>query len=193
MTRSDDLGSLPEGLPTPVDDGAADHLRGMALPPLMLPSTSGRTVDLSQLGPGCTVLYCYPRTGQPNEDPPGGLMLWNSIPGARGCTPQSCGYRNRHAELLSLGATVFGVSTQTTEYQSEMVRRLHLPFDVLSDHELRLATALRLPTFEFSGMTLLKRCTLLVVDGRIEDCFYPVFPSDSDVDRVLEWLRARFK
>ncbi len=141
--------------------------------------------SLDALGAGWTVLYCYPRTGRPEESAP---PLWDSIPGARGCTPQSCSYRDHHAELRAFGAHVYGVSIQTSAYQQEMVERLHLPFEVLSDAEFRLTEALRLPTFEAGGMRLLKRLTLLVRANRIERCLYPVFPPDADAGRVLTWL-----
>jgi len=190
MARSDDLHSLPPDLPVPVDDGACAHLPGMELPDLALPSTSGRQVGLGALGPGWTILYCYPRTGTPDQDPPGGLAAWDSIPGARGCTPQSCAYRDHHRDLQALGAQVFGLSTQTTAYQREMATRLHLPFEVLSDADLRFAAALRLPTFTVAGQTVIQRLTLLTRGGRIEACFYPVFPPDADAVRVEEWLRA---
>jgi peroxiredoxin len=191
MTRSDDIYSLPADLPVPIDDGACDHLPGMELPDLALPATSGRQVELRSLGSGWTVLYCYPRTGVPGQDLPGGFVAWDAIPGARGCTPQSCSYRDHHQELRELDAQVFGLSTQTTDYQREMALRLHLPFEVLSDAGLRFATALRLPTFTVAGFTLIQRLTLLTRGGRIETCFYPVFPSDSDAPRVVEWLRMR--
>ena len=184
----DDLQTLPAGLPVPADDGAAAHLVGRHLPPIALPSTGGRLVQLTALGPGWTVLYCYPRTGRPEEPGP---PLWDAIPGARGCTPQACSYRDHHAELRSLGAQVFGLSTQTTAYQQEMVRRLHLPFEALSDAAFQLTDALALPTFEADGLRLLKRLTLLVLDARIEDCFDPVFPPDADAAHVLAWLRER--
>jgi peroxiredoxin len=184
----DDLYSLPAGLPVPVDDGAARHLPGRRMPAVALPSTSGRLVRLDALGQGWTVLYCYPRTGRPEVGPPPG---WDGVPGARGCTPQSCSYRDHHSELRELGAQVFGVSSQTTDYQQEMATRLHLPFEVLSDAEFRLTDALSLPTFEIEGMRLLRRLTLLVRGDRIEDCFYPVFPPDADAGRVLAWLRDR--
>lgn len=187
MTR-DDLYSLPADLPVPVDDGAARHLPGQRLPALALPSTAGRQVRLDALGAGWTVLFCYPRTGRPEEPGP---PDWDAIPGARGCTPQSCSYRDHHAELRALGAEVFGVSTQTTPYQQEMAERLHLPYEVLSDAEFRLTEALALPTFEAGGMRLLKRLTLLVKAGRIDTCFYPVFPPDADAERVIGWLRER--
>jgi peroxiredoxin len=184
----DDLYTLPADLPVPVDDGAALHLPGQPLPALTLPSTAGRRVQLDALGSGWTVLYCYPRTGRPDEP---GLPGWDTIPGARGCTPQACSYRDHHADLRALGAQVFGLSTQTTAYQQEMAQRLHLPYEVLSDAECRLAEALRLPTFEAGGMRLLKRLTLLIRAGRIETCFYPVFPPEADAEQVLAWLRER--
>ena len=184
MVRSDDLLTLPAGLPEPVDDGAADHLPGMRLPPVALAATAGDRVELAGLR-GRTVVYCYPRTGRPDQELPPG---WNEIPGARGCTPQSCGFRDHHAELAALGARVFGVSTQETDYQQEVVARLHLPFPLLSDAELELARALRLPTFVVEGMTLLRRLTMIVDDGRIAKVFYPVFPPDADAVRVVAWL-----
>lgn len=191
MTRSDNLHQLPADLPVPTDDGATRHLIGMTLPDITLPSTSGKSVTLARLGASWTVVYCYPRTGLPGQNPPGGLDEWNAIPGARGCTPQSCAYRDRYAALTGLGALVFGLSTQTSEYQREMVQRLHLPFEVLSDHELELANALRLPTFHFGGETMTKRCTLLIANGKVEECFYPVFPPDGDAEKVLDWLKGR--
>jgi peroxiredoxin len=177
----------PPPLLEPADDGACDHLPGMELPSIGLPSTAGRVVDLGALPPGRTVIYCYPMTGVPGRPLPGG---WDLIPGARGCTPQSCGFRDHHAELARLGAAVFGLSTQTTSYQREMAERLALPFEVLSDAELRLASTLRLPTFEADGMRLLKRVTLVVRDGRIEHVFYPVFPPDRSAEQVIAWLES---
>jgi peroxiredoxin len=185
--RTVNLYELPEGLPAPVDDGACDHLPGMQLPPRALPSTSAEPVDLSGL-PGRTILYCYPRTGRPGEDLPQG---WNEIPGARGCTPQSCAFRDHHAELRNLGARVFGLSTQDTGYQREAVDRLHLPFELLSDESLAFAQTLNLPTFEVEGMTLIKRLTLVICDGRIEKVFYPVFPPDKSAEEVVGWLRRQ--
>lgn len=182
-----DPNQLPEDLPLPVDDGACAHLPGMALPALRLPCTTGASVDLSSLGVGRTVIYCYPRTGRPGQALPAG---WDAIPGARGCTPQSCSFRDHHAELAALGARVYGLSTQTTDYQREMVLRLHLPFAVLSDAELTLARALGLPTFAADGMRLIKRLTLIVRDGRIEAVLYPVFPPDQSAAEVIGWLRA---
>jgi peroxiredoxin len=175
---------LPDDLPVPEDDGAADHLPGMRLPSVPLASTSGEIVDLSAL-PGRTVVYCYPMTGRPDRSLPAG---WDEIPGARGCTPQSCSFRDHHAELRSLGASVFGSSTQDTEYQREAATRLHLPFALLSDSDLALAGALGLPTFEFDGMVLLKRLTLVIDEGWIEKVFYPVFPPDRSAEEVVEWL-----
>ncbi len=185
MARSDNIHQLPQDLPVPVDDGACDHLPGTKLSAVALRATSGRMVDLAGF-PGRTVVYCYPRTGRPDVELPQG---WNEIPGARGCTPQSCAFRDHHAELQALGASVFGLSTQTTEYQREAVNRLHLPFDLLSDSELRFTTALRLPTFRVESMTLIKRLTLVIKDGRVEKVFYPVFPPDKNADEVIEWLK----
>ncbi len=178
--------SLPADLPRPIDDGACRHLVGMALPQMKLDSTAGRTVDLGALGAGRTVIYCYPMTGVPGTPLPEG---WDFIPGARGCTPQSCSFRDHHSELGDLGATVFGLSTQTSDYQREMAERLHLPFEVLSDLELRFARALRLPTFEVEGRRLIKRLTFVVRDGVIEHVFYPVFPPDASAAEIVAWLR----
>ena len=187
MARADTLHGLPPGLPVPEDDGAADGLESLDVPPVALTSTSGGTVDLSAL-PGTTVVYCYPRTGEPDRDPPEG---WNEIPGARGCTPQSCSFRDHHEELAALEARVFGLSTQDTGYQREAVGRLRLPFELLSDEDLAFAGALNLPTFEVGGMILTKRLTMIVRDGQIEKVFYPVFPPDKNADEVVEWLSAR--
>jgi peroxiredoxin len=184
VARTDDLSRLPPGLPVPVDDGACDHLPGMPVPPIPLRSTAGRWVRISEL-PARTVVYCYPRTGEPDRGPPPG---WNDIPGARGCTPQTCGFRDRHAEVRSLGAEVFGLSTQTTRYQREMVERLRVPFEILSDADLLMVRTLRLPTFAVEGMTLVKRLTLIVRDGVIEHVMYPVFPPDRSAEDVIRWL-----
>jgi peroxiredoxin len=185
--RSDDLYELPKGLPVPQDDGACKHLAGMTLPPIGLPSTRGRVVDLARLA-GTTVIYIYPRTGRPDQEVPTG---WNEIPGARGCTPQSCAFRDHYAELQRAGAAhVFGLSTQDTAYQREAAGRLHLPFELLSDAGLRLADALNLPTFEVDGMKLIKRITLIARDGAIVKVFYPVFPPDRNAGDVLAWLTA---
>ena len=185
MMEPRNLLDLPADLPVPVDDGACDHLPGRPLPSLPLPATDGRMVDLSSL-PGRTIVYVYPRTGRPDQPLPTG---WDEIPGARGCTPQSCAYRDLTAELGALGARIFGLSTQDTAYQQEAVARLHLPFPLLSDERLELTTALALPTFEVEGMTLIKRLTLVIADGAIETVFYPVFPPDADAANVAAWLR----
>ena len=185
MPRQDNLHTLPAGLPVPVDDGACDHLPGMRLPSIPLPSTAGGVVDLASLA-GTSVVYCYPRTGEPDrESPPG----WDEIPGARGCTPQSCAFRDEHEELRALGARVFGLSTQDGAYQREAAGRLRLPFALLSDVELAFARALRLPTFTVAGMELTKRLTLVIDGGRIEKVFYPVFPPDRNAADVVAWLR----
>jgi peroxiredoxin len=184
VTRSDDILSLPSDLPVPVDDGMASHLLGLSVVPRSLPATTEDLVDLSALT-GRTVVYCYPRTGRPDQEPPEG---WDLIPGARGCTPQSCAFRDHHHELEVLGTRVFGLSTQDTEYQREAVERLHLPFPLLSDMRLEFASAMRLPTFEVKSMRLLKRLTLIIRDGTVEHVFYPVFPPDANAQEVVNWL-----
>ncbi len=179
--------SLPEGLPVPQDDGAADHLAGFTLPSRPLPSTGGAAIDLAALT-GQTVLFCYPKTGVPGEPLPEG---WDAIPGARGCTPEACAFRDLSADLAAAGATrVFGLSTQSTAYQQELAARLHLPFPVLSDERLEFARALRLPTFTAWGGTLIARITLIIRGGRIAHAFYPIFPSDGHAAEVLDWLTA---
>ena len=188
--RTDNLHSLPENLPVPEDDGACDHLRGSMLPAIGLRATSGPMVDLSKEARPWLVVYCYPRTGRPDREPLGGAAAWNAIPGARGCTPQSCAYRDHYSELTALRAAVYGLSTQDTEYQSEAVQRLHLPFPLLSDARLEFARPLRLPTFTFGGLELIKRLTLIARAGRIEEVLYPVFPSDADAQHVIDWLTA---
>lgn len=174
-------------LPRPVDDGAARHLPGAAVPDIALASTDGAEVSLAKLC-GRTVVYVYPMTGRPDAALPDG---WDAIPGARGCTPQSCAFRDHHAELLEAGAArVFGLSTQDTDYQREAAVRLHLPFALLSDAGLRLTAALRLPSMDVAGVTLLKRMTLIIDDGAITRVFYPVFPPDRNAGEVLDWLKA---
>jgi peroxiredoxin len=188
MARADNLYQLPNDLPVPQDDGACAHLQGTKLPKVSLRSTAGKSVDLSALA-GTTVIYIYPRTGRPDEPSPAG---WNEIPGARGCTPQSCAFRDHFEELKRAGAAqVFGLSTQSTGDQSEAVARLHLPFGLLSDEQLEFARELKLPTFEVAGMTLIKRITLVARDGGIEKAFYPVFPPDRNAADVLGWLAGR--
>ena len=185
---------LPPNLPVPSDDGAASHLRGMPMPRVVLPSTRPRRVDLSALDAARTVIYAYPMTGVPGRPLPDG---WDIIPGARGCTPQTCGFRDHFEDLGRLGTAVFGLSTQSTEYQQEMATRLALPFEILSDAEFKLTDALRLPTFEVDGMRLLKRLTLIVraaqrergeTAASIEQVFYPVFPPNESATQVLRWL-----
>jgi len=187
MSLHDPL-NLPPDLPVPRDDGGARHLAGMRAPDLALAATDGGSVNLSRL-PGRTVVYVYPRTGRPGVPLPDG---WDAIPGARGCTPQSCGFRDHLRELEVLGvARVFGLSTQDSEYQREAVERLHLPFPLLSDAGLGLQRALRLPSFQLDGMTLLKRLVLVVDDGTIVHVFYPVFPPDRSAEEVIAWLRVQ--
>jgi peroxiredoxin len=176
---------LPDDLPEPQDDGDCDHLHGARIPELWLASSAGYPVNLAQLC-GRTVVYCYPRTGQPAQPIPDG---WDAIPGARGCTPQSCSFRDHFRELTGAGAShLFGLSTQDTEYQREVVQRLGLPYPLLSDWELNFVRALKLPTFRFNSMTLIKRMTLVIDDGCIAKVFYPVFPPDKSAEQVLEWL-----
>ncbi|WP_344528896.1 MerR family DNA-binding transcriptional regulator [Streptomyces albiaxialis] len=185
---TDDLTQLPPDLPVPEDDGAARHLPGLAVPRAELASTAGGTVRTDALGPGRTVLYFFPLIGTPDQDLPEG---WNSIPGARGCTPETCGFRDHHAELREAGAErVFGISVQSEGYLRGIVDRLRLPFVLLSDPGPVLADGLRLPTFEAAGKRLFSRLTLIVRDGVIEHVFYPVFPPDAHAQQVLEWLRA---
>lgn len=183
---SKNLLQLPDDLPVPLDDGATRHLVGSSVPDIVLPATSGGPVELSKLEQR-TIIYAYPRTGVPDE--PTFYEGWEQIPGARGCTPESCAFRDHHAELAGLGADVFGLSTQDTAFQREAVKRLHLPFAILSDDRLELTRALTLPTFEVNGVTLLKRFTLVVRGGKIEHVFYPVFPPDGHAEQVLSWVQ----
>lgn len=188
--RTNEFQDLPPDLPVPVDDGAADHLAGMRLPALALRSTLGGSVDLAEAAAqaGRLVLYVYPRTGTPGQPSPDG---WDAIPGARGCTPQSCAFRDHHAELRGLGAEVLGLSAQSTDEQRLFAAREHMPFALFSDPELRLAEALDVPTFEAGGMRLYKRITLIVERGAIATALYPVFPPDQNAADVLDWLRDR--
>jgi peroxiredoxin len=185
MPLGDDVFTLPDDLPVPEDDGAADHLVNAVVPSVELRATTGELVDVAQLT-GRTILFCYPRTGRPDEDL---LPGWDAIPGARGCTPETCGFRDAHGQFADLGARVIALSTQSTEYQRELAERLGLQFPVLSDEGLELTNALGLPTFETSGLTLLKRLTLVIDDGRVTHVFYPVFPPDTHAADVLSWLR----
>jgi peroxiredoxin len=186
MTTSTDPSQLPAGLPAPVDDGAAAHLQGSLVPDVRLRSTNGPLVSLARLGKDWAVVYAYPRTGRPGE--PELTDDWDLIPGARGCTPEACGFRDHYAELNAAGANVFGLSTQSTADQEELAARLHLPFPVLSDESLALTQAMRLPTFRAAGQTLLCRLTLVIRDGRVEHVWYPVFPPDRHAGEVLQWL-----
>jgi peroxiredoxin len=185
-TRDDPM-TLPADLPKPVDDGAADHLQNSQVPDVGLPATDGRTVSLATVNSKRVVVYAYPRTGRPGEAPL--VADWDLIPGARGCTPETCAFRDHHAEIRAAGAEVFGLSTQDTGYQQELVERLHLPFAILSDEQLRLTKAWRLPAFEAAGQTLLRRLTVVIRNGRVEHVWYPVFPPDRHADEVLAWLR----
>lgn len=175
-------------IPAPADDGAASHLVGMTVPPVSLMATNDTSVMLTAV-PSRSVVFAYPRTGEPGK-----IALvddWDMIPGARGCTPQTCAFRDLFAELRAAGARqVFGLSTQSNAYQAEMAARLHLPFPVLSDERLELTDALRLPTMEVAGLTLIKRMALIIDDGRISHVFYPVFPPDRNAGDVLAWLKA---
>lgn len=182
---SPDYASLPPNLPVPEDDGAADHLEGTELPSVLLLSTQGGEFDLSTLGDGRLVAYVYPRTGVPGEPSRDG---WDEIPGARGCTPQSCAFRDTLAEFTARQATVVGISAQPAEEQREFAAREHIPFPLLNDTELKLAATLNLPTFAAAGMTLYKRLTFVAEAGRIIKVFYPVFPPDHNATEVLSWL-----
>jgi len=179
-----DFRQTPPDLPVPVDDGAADHLPGLTLPPVRLPSTLGGDVDLGEAA-GLLVLYVYPRTGRPDEPL---IEGWDAIPGARGCTPQSCAFRDHVADLARVGARVMGLSAQSPEDQQEFAAREHIPYPLLSDPSLRLAAELRLPTFTAAGLVLYRRLTLVARDGRIEKAFYPVFPPERNAADVLAWL-----
>jgi len=176
---------IPPGLPIPQDDGSTDHLKGLRLPTVSLKATNGTTINFGDIF-SRLVIYCYPMTGQPNVALPDG---WDQIPGARGCTPQSCSFRDHYQELQALGAEVMGLSVQTTVYQKEMVDRLHLPFPVVSDSDYQFQKALNMPTFIAAGMALLKRVTLIANHGVIEAVHYPIFPSDSDAGWVIDYLK----
>lgn len=181
-----DLHTLPADLPVPIDDGACSHLVGSGLPSVSLASTTGKVVDLSAYA-GTLVIYFYPMLGRPDSPP---LIGWNDIPGARGCTPQTCAFRDAHAELKQLGVQVFGVSAQRLEDQQEAHARLQLPFELLNDAQLLLTHALKLPTFEYAATRLIKRLTIIATAGQIRKVFYPVFPPDRNAREVIAWLRA---
>jgi len=187
MAIVNDLLILPADLPVPLDDGLCDHLEGILLPSVLLLATDGTLVDLSRI-PGRVALFVYPRTGRPGV--PALVDNWNKIPGARGCTPQTSGYRDLAAEFTKEGVSVFGMSSQDTEYQRELVERLHLPFLVLSDAELKLARTLSLPTFKVAGQELIKRMAWVIDAGRITKVFYPIFPPDESAARLLSWIRV---
>lgn len=181
-----DYTNLPQGLPVPEDDHACDHLRGQFVPSIALAATTGGVIDLARAGRPF-VLYCYPMTGRPGQPLPDG---WDAIPGARGCTPETCAFRDHQAEIEAFGHDVYGLSAQSPADQKEMVERLHVPFPVLSDHALAFARALRLPTFEAGGMRLIRRLTLIAGNGLIVKVFYPVFPPQDNPRQVLDWLAA---
>jgi peroxiredoxin len=182
-----DLHILPTNLPVPVDDGACDHLLGSTLPSVSLASTTGKTVDLSAYA-GTLIIYFYPMLGRPDGPP---LIGWNDIPGARGCTPQTCAFRDLDAELKQLGVEVFGVSAQRFTDQQEAHTRLHLPFALLNDKQLTFAHALKLPTFEYAGTRLIKRLAIIATGGLIRKVFYPVFPPNNNAREVIAWLTAQ--
>jgi peroxiredoxin len=189
----DPVHALPPNLPAPADDGAGDHLPGSPVPSIRLASTGGRMVDLAEVSRRPVVFFFYPRTGEPGK---AAGPEWDAIPGARGCTPQSCGFRDLHREFMKLGVAVFGISTQETGYQGEFVERNHVPFELLSDRDLLLTRTLRLPTFEYpvergGPTTLIKRMAWFVERGRIERIWYPVFPPDRNAETVLAWLHER--
>ena len=179
--------SLPAGLPVPVDDGLAAHLEGMALPSVLLESTSGEQIDLKSI-PGTVVVYIYPMTGRLGIALPDG---WDDIPGARGCTPQACDFSDHHQQLQELGATVFGLSSQTTDYQAELKQRLHLPFELLSDSRFELKQALSLPIFTVDEQQLYKRLTIIAEAQVIKKVFYPIFPPNQHATQVIDWLKSR--
>jgi peroxiredoxin len=182
-----DLNSIPKDLPVPQDDGACNHLQGSSLPAISLRSTLDRQVNLGDVS-APTVFFFYPRTGEPSKPAPAD---WDLIPGARGCTPQSCGFRDLHLEFKKLGFQVFGVSSQETDYQKEFVSRNHIPFEILSDSEFKLTNSMQLPTFEYNGLRLMKRMAWVTEKGLITKVFYPVFPPNENAQTVLKWLNER--
>ncbi|CAD0081750.1 unnamed protein product [Aureobasidium vineae] len=177
--------TFPSDIPIPTDDGACDHLPGMTIPPLSLPATNDTSIKISSLQ-SLVIIFCYPRTGAPGETIPD---AWNSIPGARGCTPQACSFRDTQREFMTAGVNkIFGLSTQSTAYQQEVKTRLNLPFELLSDEKLDFVEALSLPTIDWEGKKLTKRITLAMVEGKIVKVWYPVFPPDQSAQQVLDWL-----
>ena len=180
--------NLPADLPIPRDDGMTNHLSGHALPRVLLPSTSGKLIDLAEVSSSPTVLFIYPRAGSPIA-PNKNMEAWDLIPGARGCTPHSCGYRDLYREFDDLGVAVFGLSVQAPEIQKEFVQRMHIPFEILSDEKHELMKALHLPTFDFDGERLIKRMAFFLNDSKIQKVFYPIFPPDKNAFEVLDWLK----
>ena len=180
--------NLPPDLPVPQDDGACDHLSGISVPHLKLESTSGRIVDLAIEAKKPTVIFIYPRTGEPDKPAP---PEWDLIPGARGCTPQSCGFRDLYSEFKNEGFQIFGLSSQESDYQREFVKRNHIRFEILSDKEFALTDALRLPTFHYNSMRLMRRMAFVLQEGRIKKVFYPVFPPNKNAETVLAWIRKK--
>lgn len=186
------LNELPTDLPRPIDDGKTDHLKGMEIPQLSLESTEGRQINLWQAFQKPTVLFIYPRAGspiEPNKNP----ELWDTIPGARGCTPHSCGFRDLIHDFQALDVQVYGLSVQSPVIQKEFVTRNHISFPVISDQKHELADELNLPTFEFEGERLIKRMAFFIENSKIEKVFYPVFPPDKNAEEVLSWLKSREK
>lgn len=188
MARFDDLYRLPANLPVPADDGGCAHLTGSEVPEVSLPSTAGGAVSLrEESAAGWAVVFVYPKTGHPDVAP---LPGWDAVPGARGCTPQACAIRDRHARFVELSARVFGLSTQDPAYQAEAASRLHLPYPLLSDAARSFSGPLRLPSFPLAGETFLRRCTLFLRAGRVAHVQYPIFPPDGSAELALDWLRS---
>jgi peroxiredoxin len=183
------LNELPANLPKPFDDGKTNHLKDAAIPSIKLESTDGEFVDLRTVTQDPTVLFIYPRAGSPLE-PNSNPELWDSIPGARGCTPQSCGYRDLAQDFKELGFKIYGLSIQSPVVQKEFVQRNHIPFPILSDEQHQLTDHLNLPVFIFEGERLIKRMALVIIQGKIEKVFYPVFPPDQNAVEVLDWLKT---
>jgi len=180
----DFLVTIPSNLPVPIDDGACDHLEGLNIPNIDLPSTQGVLINPASIT-GLLVFFCYPMTGRPGRILPKG---WIDIPGAAGCTPQTCSFRDRYSDLQRMDATVLGLSTQSREDQTEAVLRLRLPYTLVSDINFRFSDSLNLPTFEIENLRLIKRLTLIIIDGVIKKCFYPIFPPDKNIEKVITWI-----